>query len=95
VALPDRRIRVRYRIGLDRDPAFRAELARAEGALSTGAWDDANGRYRCLAARAIEAWDLVGADALPVPISEAALGPLPVGALLRIVREAIEASMKG
>ena len=81
------RIRVRYRAGLGEDAAYRAECARAEAALRGGA-EHAPYLYRRLAAASIAAWDARDPGGHPTPITEAALGGLPVGGLQRIVREA-------
>jgi hypothetical protein len=51
--------------------------------------------YHLLAARVIEARDLPDADGQTVPITEEALMPLPIGALQRMVREAIGFDARG
>ena len=88
ISLPTRQIQVRYRVYAGRDPAFRAELAHAEELLQAGAGRQAEALYRRLAVRAIEAWDLLGRDGQPAPITEAVLESVPLGALQRIIREA-------
>ena len=78
---------MRYRARVGRDIEFQAALARANRARRAGAVH-AIERYRQLAVRCIEAWDLAGDDGRPAPIRERALDGLPIGALQRIIREA-------
>ena len=87
ITLRSRRIRMRYRARVGRDIEFQAALARANRARRAGAVH-AIERYRQLAVRCIEAWDLAGDDGRPAPIRERALDGLPIGALQRIIREA-------
>jgi hypothetical protein len=89
ISLSTRHIEVRYRVYAGRDPALRAGLALAEDLLQAGAKRQAEALYRQLAVRAIEAWDLLSHDRHPAPITEAMLAPVPLGALQRIIREAM------
>ena len=85
----ERRIRVRYRRGLDEDAAYQVERTRAEEALQAGA-GHAGYLYRRLAAASIAAWDARDPNGQPAVITAAALDGLPIGDLQRIVREATQ-----
>ena len=89
ITLRARPISVCYRNDVGRDSGFLVELGRADRMLQASARREAERMYRGLAVRAIEAWDLADADGRPVPIEEAVLEPLRIGALQRIVREAV------
>jgi len=93
ITLHGRPIRIRYRPDVGRDIEFQAAFARAERARRAGAVH-AIERYRQLAVRCIEAWDLEDEDGQPMPIQERTLEGLPIGALQRIIGEATDVARR-